>query len=215
MAGGLVSVTERSEHGGPCLDTTNEESVAHIQPSVGIVLGESSVQQPGTLYVTTRRLVWLSDDDLECGYAVNFLSLTMHAISRDQDAYPQPCIYTQIDGCDDEDEEYEENGTDDGADDEALDNHGIIDDLSRVTEMRLVPTDASSLDHLFQVLCDCAALNPDPEGEQEGEGEWFFDQHEVMSNVIGGDHANNHIDLAELLMQDPRFEDADEEESEE
>jgi hypothetical protein len=54
MAGGLVSVTERSEHGGPCLDTANEESVAHIQPSVGIVLGESSVQQPGTLYVTTR-----------------------------------------------------------------------------------------------------------------------------------------------------------------
>ncbi len=43
-----------------------------------------------------RRLVWLSDDDLECGYAVNFLSLTMHAISRDQDAYPQPCIYTQV-----------------------------------------------------------------------------------------------------------------------
>lgn len=54
MAGGLVSVKERSEHGGPCLDTANEESVAHIQPSVGIVLGESSVQQPGTLYVTTR-----------------------------------------------------------------------------------------------------------------------------------------------------------------
>jgi hypothetical protein len=59
-------------------------------------LGESAVQQSGTLYVTTRRLVWLSDDDLECGYAVNFLSLTMHAISRDQDAYPQPCIYTQV-----------------------------------------------------------------------------------------------------------------------
>ncbi len=36
------------------------------------------------------------------------------------------------------------------------------------------------------------------EPEQEGEGEWFFDQHEVMSNVIGGDHANNHIDLAEV-----------------
>jgi len=35
-----------------------------------------------------------------------------------------------------------------------------------------------------------------------------------MSNVIGGDHANNHIDLAELLMQDPRFEDADEESEE-
>jgi hypothetical protein len=56
-------------------------------------------------------------------------------------------------------------------------------------------------------------LNPDPEGEQEGEGDWFFNEDEVMSNVIGGDRANNHVDLAELLMQDPRFEDADEEES--
>jgi nucleotide-sensitive chloride channel 1A len=65
--------------------------------------------------------------------------------------------------------------------------------------MRLVPRDASSLDHLFQVLCDCAALNPDPEGEQEGEGDWFFNEDEVMSNVIGGDRANNHVDLVEVI----------------
>ncbi|KAH9576336.1 hypothetical protein CY35_01G156100 [Sphagnum magellanicum] len=214
MARGLVSVNERSEDGGPFLETVNEERIAHVQPSVGIVLGESPVEQPGTLYVTTRRLVWLSDEDVHKGYAVDFLSLTMHAISRDEDAYPQPCIYSQIDGGEDEDEEYEEDGTDDGAE-ELLEseNHGSVGDFSHVTEMRLVPRDASSLDHLFQVLCDCAALNPDPEGEQEGEGDWFFNEDEVMSNVIGGDRANNHVDLAELLMQDPRFEDADEEES--
>ncbi|CAK9858659.1 unnamed protein product [Sphagnum jensenii] len=214
MARGLVSVNERSEDGGPFLETVNEERVAHVQPSVGIVLGESPAEQPGTLYVTTRRLVWLSDEDMHKGYAVDFLSLTMHAISRDEDAYPQPCIYSQIDGGEDEDEEYEEDGTDDGAEEPLeSENHGSVGDFSHVTEMRLVPRDASSLDHLFQVLCDCAALNPDPEGEQEGEGDWFFNEDEVMSNVIGGDRANNHVDLAELLMQDPRFEDADEEES--
>lgn len=43
-----------------------------------------------------RRLVWLSDEDVHKGYAVDFLSLTMHAISRDTEAYPQPCIYTQV-----------------------------------------------------------------------------------------------------------------------
>jgi hypothetical protein len=42
-------------------------------------------------------------------------------------------------------------------------------------------------------------LNPDPEGEQEGEGDWFFNEDEVMSNVIGGDRANNHVDLAEVI----------------
>jgi nucleotide-sensitive chloride channel 1A len=96
MARGLVTVNERSEDGGPFLETVNEERVAHVQPSVGIVLGESPAEQPGTLYVTTRRLVWLSDEDVHKGYAVDFLSLTMHAISRDEDAYPQPCIYSQV-----------------------------------------------------------------------------------------------------------------------
>jgi hypothetical protein len=38
----------------------------------------------------------LSDEDVHKGYAVDFLSLTMHAISRDEDAYPQPCIYSQV-----------------------------------------------------------------------------------------------------------------------
>ena len=43
-----------------------------------------------------RRLVWLSDEDVHKGYAVDFYSLSMHAISRDVEAYPQPCIYTQV-----------------------------------------------------------------------------------------------------------------------
>ena len=54
MASGMVAVAERSEVGGPCLDTENDERVAHIQPAVGIVLGESPIEEPGTLYVTTK-----------------------------------------------------------------------------------------------------------------------------------------------------------------
>jgi hypothetical protein len=37
------------------------------------------------------------------------------------------------------------------------------------------------------------------DSEQEGEGDWFFNEDEVMSNVIGGDRANNHVDLAEVI----------------
>ena len=44
-----------------------------------------------------RRLVWFSDEDVQKGYAVTFIALTMHAISRDVEAYPEPCIYTQVD----------------------------------------------------------------------------------------------------------------------
>lgn len=43
-----------------------------------------------------RQVVWLSDVDRAKGYAVDFLSLSLHAVSRDPEAYPSPCIYTQV-----------------------------------------------------------------------------------------------------------------------
>lgn len=46
--------------------------------------------------VFCRKVVWLSDVDREKGYAVDFLSLSLHAVSRDPEAYPSPCIYTQV-----------------------------------------------------------------------------------------------------------------------
>jgi nucleotide-sensitive chloride channel 1A len=214
MALGLSLVTERTETGAPVVDSENDESIAHIQPDVLIVLGEAHAEGPGTLYVTTRRLVWFSNEDVHKGYAVTFIALTMHAISRDVEAYPEPCIYTQIE-TGKEDDEYEE-------DDEAeeplpTETNGSMSDLSVVDEMRLVPKDPSVLDHLFQVLCDCALLNPDAEVEQEGEADWIFDEDEVLGNGIGAKHDNNNVDLnvdlAELLHHDPRFEDAEEEES--
>jgi len=30
------------------------------------------------------------------GYAVDFLSISLHAVSRDPEAYSSPCIYTQV-----------------------------------------------------------------------------------------------------------------------
>jgi nucleotide-sensitive chloride channel 1A len=43
-----------------------------------------------------RQVVWLSDVDRAKGYAVDFLSLSLHAISTDPEAYPSPCIYAQV-----------------------------------------------------------------------------------------------------------------------
>lgn len=33
---------------------------------------------------------------MQKGYAVDFLSISLHAISRDPEAYPSPCIYAQV-----------------------------------------------------------------------------------------------------------------------
>ncbi|KAH9307646.1 hypothetical protein KI387_035557, partial [Taxus chinensis] len=165
MATGLRAVAE--EDGQLRLDTENGEEIKHVQSQVAIVLGSQTPEQPGTLYITTRRLIWLSDEDKQHGYGVDFLSISLHAVSRDPDAYTLPCIYAQI-----------ESTETDGSGDEELDdknsaNDGDLD-LSQVTEIRLVPSDANTLDDLFKVLCACAELNPEPDGELEGEGDWIF-----------------------------------------
>ncbi|EFJ33206.1 hypothetical protein SELMODRAFT_439246 [Selaginella moellendorffii] len=196
-SGGLVAVPDRGGDGAPILDEAEGESFAMLQPFVGIVLGDSDAQESGTLYITTRRLVWLSDRDISKGYAVDFLSLSMHAISRDLEAYPSPCVYCQIENGDDE---YCEDDEDEEEDEVA---NGDAN-LSKIREMRLVPQDPAVLDNIFQVLCECAALNPDPQGEREGEGEWFFNAEEVMASE------NLERGMEGLEVQDSRFEDAEE-----
>ncbi|GFH15656.1 predicted protein, partial [Haematococcus lacustris] len=47
-----------------------------------------------------------------------------------------------------------------------------------VTSRRVV---WSSMEKMFQALCDCAALNPD--SENEGEGDFYFDEAEVMAGL--------------------------------
>lgn len=50
----------------------------------------------GWLWGFCRQVIWLSDVDKTKGYAVDFLSLSLHAVSRDPEAYTSPCIYTQV-----------------------------------------------------------------------------------------------------------------------
>ncbi|KAJ9164080.1 hypothetical protein P3X46_023695 [Hevea brasiliensis] len=221
MLRGLRQFTERRGDGAgePVLNTDNGEEIMHVQPSVAIVIGNRSPESPGTLYISTKKVVWLSDVDRAKGYAVDFLSLSLHAVSRDPEAYPSPCIYTQIETEDDGDE----------SDNSDSENNEVLD-LSKVTEMRLVPSDPSQLDNLFQIFCECAELNPEPVDEDDEEGnnwvfstdqmandaadeedsEWHFSQNPTSS--IG--HSNGDHDVArrvlELQINDQRFEDPEE-----
>ncbi|VFQ77551.1 unnamed protein product [Cuscuta campestris] len=92
---GLRLVTVRTSAGEPVLDAGNGEELAQVLPAVSLVLGNHPPLSPGTLYVTTRQVVWLSDTDKEKGYAVDFCHISLHAVSRDPEAYPSPCIYAQ------------------------------------------------------------------------------------------------------------------------
>ncbi|KAL7582348.1 hypothetical protein Lser_V15G43717 [Lactuca serriola] len=107
MVVGLRFFMERSDDGGAgtqVLDTGDREELMHVQPNVSIVLGNHPPYSTGTLYITTKKVVWLSDIDMTKSYAVDFLSVSLHAVSRHPEAFESPCIYTQLDTGDEDDE---------------------------------------------------------------------------------------------------------------
>ncbi|XP_033130069.1 chloride conductance regulatory protein ICln isoform X1 [Brassica rapa] len=229
VVGGLREFAHRTGNGSgtPVLEESNGEELMRVQPSVAVALGNRSLESPGTLYITSRKLIWLSDVDMAKGYAVDFLSISLHAVSRDQEAYSSPCIYTQIEVEDDEDEE----------DEDDTESTGALD-LSKIREMRLVPSDSTQLDTLFDVFCECAELNPEPiegkeeeeEEEEEEEHNWVFSADQMVvgggaeedgewpisqspTSVIGlsiGDEGGLAQPMLELQINDQRFDDAEE-----
>ncbi|EEF51521.1 Methylosome subunit pICln, putative [Ricinus communis] len=221
MVLGLRQFTERRGDGTgePVLDTENGEELMHVQPGVAVVIGNRSAESSGTLFISTKKVIWLSDVDRAKGYAVGFLSISLHAVSRDPEAYPSPCIYTQIETKADEDES-------DSSDSESNE----IFDLAKVTEMRFVPSDPTQLDTLFQIFCQCAELNPEPLNEDdEGGNNWVFSADQMAGDDAEDDdpewhfsqnptssigHSNGDHDVArrvlELQINDQRFEDPDE-----
>ncbi|KAI5389224.1 hypothetical protein KIW84_074758 [Lathyrus oleraceus] len=162
MALGLRSIT-----GEPVIDRENGEELMRVQPGVDIALANLPRESPGTLYITTKQVIWVSDVDKSKGYAVDFLSISLHAVSRDPEAYSVPCLYTQI-----ETEADEDLNSDNSDSEESTQVH----DLSIVREMRLIPSDPTQLDSLFQVFCECAELNPDQNNEEQEEEhhDWIF-----------------------------------------
>lgn len=186
-----------------------------VQPGTDIVLGNLPRESPGTLYITTKQVIWVNDVDKTKGYAVDFLSISLHAVSTDPEAYPLPCLYTQIDT---EEADHEHSDSEP--------NH-IEQDLSNVTEMRLIPTDPTQLDTLFAIFCQCAELNPEPnDDEGEEEHDWVFSADQMVDeeaedegyishnpvNSIGQSNGNHDLgrSILELQINDRRFEDAEE-----
>ncbi|CAI5971432.1 unnamed protein product [Closterium sp. NIES-64] len=227
MGGGLIAVDQRASDGGPVLELGEGgeagEVLLHSQPDVGLVLGESDVDESGNLYITSKRVIWHSTHTPH-GIAVSLVDLSMHAISRDLEAYPKPCIYTQVrihgsmllGGGSPPSSSHPactpgENTVCDGKDEEEGENKCVLSRLIQPPSIQfllIIPLvlQVDTVDAIFKALCDSAALNPDPEGaEQEGEGDWYYNEDEVLSNA-----------RVVLPEGDPdQFEDADEDEEEE
>ena len=208
-----------------------DETVALSLPCVSFHVGDDATENPGTLHVTTRRLVWFPDDATEGGYDVPLRAVAMHAVSSDVSEGFRPCIYAQIEGGapegfprrSPETARGETRGADE-EDDAAEDDETT--ELEETTELRLAPADSAALGALFKALCDCAALNPDPEDEMyetdedDGDG-WYRDESEMAAGAGAAarldalrrfdDQIVVSADLARHVADDPgRFEDDDE-----
>ncbi|KAF7824935.1 chloride conductance regulatory protein ICln [Senna tora] len=204
MVLGLRIITERTGDGvgQPVLDTDNGEQFMRVQPGVDIVLGNRPRESHGTLYISTRQVIWLSDVDKDKGYAVDFLSMSLHAVSRDPEAYPVPCIYALV---------FIETEADQDESDNSDSEHNDTLDLSKIREMRLIPSDPSQLDTLFETFCECAELNPEPNDEEGEEHDWIFGadqmQDEEAEDYISQNPAhpigqsNGDHDLARTVLQ--------------
>lgn len=203
---------KRNEDGSPELVFEEEKLVKTFSP-VAFMLSETYNAGVGTLYITNRRVVWLNQEQ-PLGFAITYPQIVMHAISRNAESFPKPCIYLQLD-----------EGSEDMIDEEEAEDTDIPS-----AEAQLVPDDPSLVEEMFKALCECAAENPDPEMEADGEGEFFYDEDEVLKGLDeetraallaaryetameleeqnGGE--NLQEDLDELIGDDPgRFEDGD------
>ena len=129
------------------------EEVMKEQASVALSVGSNgSVNTLGKVFLTTRRIVWISDDESACkSCSIDLLAVVIHAqasASEERDGG----IYLQV-------EQKAEEG------------EAASEDLETL-ELVLTPRDQSSLGAMFSTLCDCVAMNPDQgylDEEEEGE----------------------------------------------
>lgn len=184
----LDEVHQRSEDGTPIL--SDEEKVVYVEKNAELIFGQSESQGKGTLYVTTKNMIWLDETNASRGYSVDWPFIVMHAVCRDAESFPQPCIYCQLDVEEEEEEEVEE--------DEDMVDGAVAEQKSAkervVSEFRLVPADPQVIDEMYKACCDCAALNPDPTDEHDDEhGNFFFDSDEVVGNMEQEEELAEHM----------------------
>ncbi|KAF0930388.1 hypothetical protein E2562_032277 [Oryza meyeriana var. granulata] len=219
MVLGLYAFADIAADGAPRLNTAAGEELVLVERAATVALGPRAPEPPGTLFITTRRVIWISEVEKGKGYAVDFLAVSLHAVSRDPEAYPSPCIYTQIETQDGSDGEFDE------SDSQA---NGEIE-LSKVTEMHIIPSDPCQLDGLFEAFSHCAELNPDPNAESGEENGWAYGDEGDEDMTHGSDAECEFSDVnpigqtddqdithavVELQINDQRFEDAEEAEHE-
>ncbi|XP_037378926.1 methylosome subunit pICln isoform X2 [Talpa occidentalis] len=132
------------------------EGLRQQQPDTEAVLNGKGLGT-GTLYVAESRLSWLDGSGL--GFSLEYPTISLHAVSRDLNAYPREHLYVMVNA------KFGEESKESVVDEEEEDSDDDDDDVEPIAEFRFVPSDKSALEALFTAMCECQALHPDPEDE--------------------------------------------------
>lgn len=168
-------------------------------PTEGVVRQESNCKAfvgsndfgLGTLYIAESRVSWVGADSK--GFSLEYPAISIHAISRDMTAFPYQCLYLMLNGdLEEKDhsadsssatEEGQHSRNSNGGDEDDDDDDGGGDDNEdeKITEIRFVPQDVTTLDVMFAAMSDCQILHPD---EQDFDEE-FDDGQDTMEQGDG------------------------------
>lgn len=144
----------------------NDESIIHRFCNIELSFDkENSTKNMGlgTIFVTQSRIIFIGAKhsfDFDVRYIV------LHAVSRDKESYPKPCLYCQF--AHDEEQFYddcEENGEDIDEEcmkEELANEEDIQTIATSAVEMFLVPSNDTDLLQLFNAFSNAALSNPDP-----------------------------------------------------
>ncbi|KAG6928709.1 chloride nucleotide-sensitive channel 1A [Chelydra serpentina] len=152
------------------------EGVRQQQPDTEAVLGGRGLGT-GTLYIAESRLSWLDKSGL--GFSLDYPTISLHAVSRDLNAYPWEHLYVMV-NAKFEEEEPKETPMAEGEEEEDSDD----DDIEPIAEFRFVPSDKSALEAMFSAMCDCQALHPDPEDE-DSDNDYEGEEYDVEAHEQG------------------------------
>ncbi|ESO07426.1 hypothetical protein HELRODRAFT_170760 [Helobdella robusta] len=191
-----------------------EESVLHCQAKTSCYV-DSDIISSGTLYVTSSNVLWMNDE--QKGFAVNYDSISVHAISKAINYFPHPCIYMMVselsceyDKARNKNCNLEANGHDVEKDDEDEEDD---DHEDRIIDLRFVPSDVNSLNAIYEAINKGSCLNPCAEDADLSEDD-NFEPVEEMGQGDGVENANGNDDVEDENGEgDPdQFANADEEE---
>ncbi|XP_043604713.1 methylosome subunit pICln isoform X2 [Bombus pyrosoma] len=189
-----------------------QEGIRHEELNTTVYINDREVGK-GTLYITESLLSWVNYDTQQ-GFSLEYPHISLHAISRDEQAHPRQCLYIMVDA------KVDLPASDSGSDNE------FEDADTPITEMRFAPDNTNNLETMFQAMNQCQALHPDPQDSfsdaeediYEDAEEDDFEQYDVgagdapyilPTEQIGTSHNGTEVDDA-MDIEAGQFEDAEE-----